>query len=152
MHSLHETPNNMFLMCALSCYVWCTSTERGWGASLVAQWERIHLPMQETWVESLIRDNPICHRATKPVRHSCWACALEPTSHTYWAHVPQLLKSECPGARALQQEKPPQWKACAQQLENSPQRPQLEKSLCISEDPAQPKINKIIYLKKEVGY
>ena len=24
--------------------------------------------------------------------HKYWACALEPTSHNYWAHVPQLLK------------------------------------------------------------
>ena len=28
----------------------------------------------------------------KPMCHNYWACALEPTSHTYWAHVPQLLR------------------------------------------------------------
>ena len=44
------------------------------------------------------------HRATKPMRHNYWACALEllshnywacalePTSHNYWAHMPQLLR------------------------------------------------------------
>ena len=40
------------------------------GASLVAQWQRIHLPMQETGIESLNQEDPIFHRATKPVHHS----------------------------------------------------------------------------------
>ena len=47
-------------------------------ASLVAQWLRIRLPMQETWVWSLAREDPTCPGATKPVRHNYWACALEP--------------------------------------------------------------------------
>ena len=50
------------------------------GTSLVAQWLRIHLPMQGTWVPALVQKDPTCHRATKP------------THHNYWAHVPQLLK------------------------------------------------------------
>ena len=60
--------------------------------SLVAQWLRIHLPMQGTWVRALGREDPTCRGATKPVCHNYWACALETTSHNYWAHVPQLLK------------------------------------------------------------
>ena len=40
------------------------------GASLVAQWLRIHLPMQETWVRALVREDPTCCGATKPVRHN----------------------------------------------------------------------------------
>ena len=48
--------------------------------------------MQETRVRALDREDPTCRGATKPVRHSYWACTLEPTSHNYWAHVPQLLK------------------------------------------------------------
>ena len=51
------------------------------GTSLVAQWLRIHLLMQGTGVLSLVREDPTCHGATKPVRHN------------YWAHLPQLLKS-----------------------------------------------------------
>ena len=39
-------------------------------ASLVAWWQRIHLPMQETQVQSLIQDNPICYGATKPMHHN----------------------------------------------------------------------------------
>ena len=43
----------------------CTS-----GASLVAQWLRIHLPMQGKWVRALVREHPTCRRATKPVHYS----------------------------------------------------------------------------------
>ena len=39
-------------------------------ASLVAQWLRIHLPMQGTWVRSLVREDPTCCGTTKPVRHN----------------------------------------------------------------------------------
>ena len=52
-------------------------------SSLVAQWLRIRLPMQGTWVRVLVREDPTCHGATKPV------------CHNYWARVPQLLKSAC---------------------------------------------------------
>ena len=61
-------------------------------ASLVAQWLRIRLPMQGTWVWALVQEDATCRRATKPVHHNYWACALEPASHNYWAHVLQLLK------------------------------------------------------------
>ena len=50
--------------------------------SLVAQWFRIRLPMQGTQVQSLVREDPTCRGATRPVRHN------------YWARVPQLLKPE----------------------------------------------------------
>ena len=53
------------------------------GTSLVAQWLRIHLPMQGTQVRALVREEPTCHGATKPVRHNYRACALEPASHNY---------------------------------------------------------------------
>jgi len=47
-----------------------------------------------------------------------------------------------PRAFAVQQEKPPQGKACTVQPESSPCWQQLEKSPSSNEDPAQPKINK----------
>ena len=53
-------------------------------ASLVVQWLRICLPMQKTWVWALVQEDPTCRRATKPVRHNYWACALQPASHNYW--------------------------------------------------------------------
>ena len=40
------------------------------GASLVAQWLRICLPMQDTRVRALVREDPTCRGATKPVRHN----------------------------------------------------------------------------------
>ena len=82
--------------------------------------ERIRLPMQETWVQSLIWEDPTCHGAIKPMCHNYWACALEPESWKYWAHVLQLLKPEHPRAHAPKQEKPPKWEARVPQLESGP--------------------------------
>ena len=80
------------------------------GASLVVQWLRIRLPMQGTWVRALVQEDATCCRATKPVRHNYWACALEPASHNYWACV-LLLKPAClqpmlPNKRSHCNEKP----------------------------------------------
>ena len=36
----------------------------------VVQWIRICLPIQGTWLRSLVREDSTCHRATKPVDHS----------------------------------------------------------------------------------
>ena len=47
------------------------------GTSLMVQWLRICLPMQGTWVRSLVQEDPTCRRATKPVHQNCRACALE---------------------------------------------------------------------------
>ena len=40
------------------------------GASLVAQWLRICLPMQGTQVRALVWEDPTCHGATGPVSHN----------------------------------------------------------------------------------
>ena len=72
------------------------------GTSLVVRWLRILLPMQGTQVRSLIREDPTCCRATKPMPHNY-------------------------GAPLLQQEKPLQGEACALHLEGSPRGLQLEK-------------------------
>ena len=52
-------------------------------ASLVAQWLRIRLPMQGTWVQALVQEDPTCHGATKCMRHNYQACTLEFVSHNY---------------------------------------------------------------------
>ena len=39
-------------------------------ASLVAQWLRICLPMQGTWVRALVWEDPTCHGATRPMSHN----------------------------------------------------------------------------------
>ncbi|KAJ8786236.1 hypothetical protein J1605_006456 [Eschrichtius robustus] len=46
------------------------SIKQHYGASLVAQGLRIRLPMQETRVRALVREDPTCRGATKPVRHN----------------------------------------------------------------------------------
>ena len=40
------------------------------GASLVAQWLRVCLPMQGTRVRALVQEDPTCHGATGPVSHN----------------------------------------------------------------------------------
>ena len=40
------------------------------GASLVAQWLRIRLPMQGTRVRALVWEDPTCRGATGPVSHN----------------------------------------------------------------------------------
>ena len=77
---------------AEKAHEWACSKENYAETSLVAQWLRILLPMQGTQVWALVREDPTCHRATKPMSHNYWAWALEPVSHNYWARVPQLLK------------------------------------------------------------
>ena len=47
-------------------------------ASLVAQWLRIHLPVQGTRVRALVWEDPTCRGATKPVSHTTEPACLEP--------------------------------------------------------------------------
>ena len=113
-------------------------------ASLVAQWLRIRLLMKGTWVWALVREDPTCRGATKPVHHNYWACALEPASHNYWAHVPQLRKPAllepvlC-NQRSHRNEKP------TLRNEEYPCSPQLEKARAQQWRPnaAKSKLNKI---------
>ena len=84
--------------------------------------------MKETWVWSQIWEDLTYCGSTKPMHRNFWACALEPGSCNYWAHVLQLLKPACPRACAPQQEKPPQWEAWALQLKSNPHSWQLEKT------------------------
>ena len=96
--------------------------------------------MQETWVWSLVWEDPTCREATKPVGHNYWTGALEPRSRNYW--------SPCALQPVLCNDKPPQWEASALQLENSPCSLQLEKSLCSNKDPACQTNNKIFLSRK----
>ena len=72
------------------------------------QWLRIRLPMQGTWVQALVREDPTCRGATKP-------CAPQLLSLCSRAREPQMLSPRAttteactPKACASQQEKPPQ--------------------------------------------
>ena len=86
--------------------------------------------MQRTEVRALVREDPTCCAATKPVRHNYWACALEPPSHKYSGRVPQLLKP-VHLEPMLRNEKPPQQEARTPQLEKAcakQQRPNAAKN------------------------
>ena len=83
----------------------------------------------DTWVQSLVREDPTYCGATKPVCHNYWAHALEPGNRNCRAHIWQLLKPACPRAHATQQEKLLQWEAHVPQLESSPWSQQLEKNV-----------------------
>ena len=41
------------------------------GASLVAQWLRVCLPVQGTQVRALVWEDPTCRRVAGPVSHNC---------------------------------------------------------------------------------
>ena len=83
--------------------------------------------MQGTRVRSLVREDPTCHGATKPMCHNYWACALKPASHNYWSPHPR--------ACAPQQEKPPQVRSPRTTLKSSPHSPQLEKACAQQQRP-----------------
>ena len=40
------------------------------GTAPLVQWLRIRLPMEGTWVQALVREDPTCRGATKPVCHN----------------------------------------------------------------------------------
>ena len=69
-------------------------------ASLLVQWLRLRLAMQETLVQPLVPGDPTCRGALRPC-----STATEPV---LWS--PQVAAQEActPRARALQREKPPQ--------------------------------------------
>ena len=52
-------------------------------ASLLAQWQRIHTPVREIWVQPLIQEDPTCCETTKLVCNNYWACGLEPGIRNY---------------------------------------------------------------------
>ena len=65
------------------------------GTSLAVQWLRIRLPMQGTRVHPLVREDPTCHGATKPVRHNYWACVLQLLKPAHLEPVLRNKRSHC---------------------------------------------------------
>ena len=53
--------------------------------SEVVQWLRVHLLMQGTWVQPLVREDPVCLGVTNPRCHNYWAHTLKPTNCNYWS-------------------------------------------------------------------
>ena len=68
---------------------------------------KIRLPMQETWVQSPIQEDPTCHGATKPVCPIYEASAVEPGE--LQLESPCATTTEACVSRAYApQEQPPQ--------------------------------------------
>ena len=66
-----------------------------WWTSLVVQGLGVCLPKQGAQVRYLVLEDSTCLGATEPVCHNYWAGALQPTSHSYGAHVLWLPKPSC---------------------------------------------------------
>ena len=105
--------------------------------SLVAQWIRIHLPMQETQSDPWSGTIPhaveqLSPRATTTASMlwGLWAATTEPVHRNEWsprAHTLQLrsqraatAEAQAPTASALQPETSPQWEARAPQGRAAP--------------------------------
>ena len=92
--------------------------------------------VQKTPVWSLVWEDPTYLGATRPM-HRRWLCALEPESHSCWAHVPWLLRpaglepglceGRCHHKRSLKTltvEQPPLHPPlCGPQLKEKPMKP-----------------------------
>ena len=93
------------------------------------QWLRIHLPMQGTWVWSLVWEDPTCCGPTKHTHHNHWACRPQVRKPMYQEPV---LHSQ--GSHHSKRPAHPIWRgAPALTARGSPCRR--------SKDPAQPKPN-----------
>ena len=80
----------------------------------VAQWIRISLLIQRTWVWPLVWEDPTCHRATKPVRHNYSAFISQlPSLHA-------ATSATCAPRAYAPQEKPPQWEPTLHNKESPP--------------------------------
>ena len=91
---------DIFYMDQKNWEIWAKTESRWYQASLMVLWLRIHLPMQGTWVWSLLLENFTCCVAnTEPVCCNCWSP---------------------PRAPAWQEKKPPQWEAWAPQQRAAP--------------------------------
>ena len=77
------------IMMFFSCHLYEMLKVKKLGISLVVQWIRICLPMQRTWVQSLVLEGPTCRGATKPVH------APQLLSLCSRAREPQLLRPTC---------------------------------------------------------
>ena len=100
--------------------------------------------MQETWVQSLVREIP---DATEQL-----GLGATTTELVLWGLGTATAEPTCPRAYAPQQERPAQREARMIHLESSSCLPCLEKSLCSNEDAAQPRnkrhVNKAILKKR----
>ena len=100
-------------------------------ASLVVQWLRICLPMQGTRVRALVREDPTCRGATKPVPQ-----LLSLRSR---AREPRVLKPVCLEPMLCNKMSHHNKKPAHRNKEQPPAHHNQRKPECSNEDPRQPK-------------
>ena len=86
----------------------------------MVQWLRIHQPLQGTWVQFLVWEDPTCHRAAKAVRHNYWSLStVEMVLCNKRSHQNEKPKSES-NPHSLRIEKPHthQWRPSAARKKN----------------------------------
>ena len=88
--------------------------------SLMVQWSRIRLPMTGTRVRALVREDPTCHGATKPMCHNYGAYALEPVCHNY--------QSPCASSPCSATREATAMRSTHTATKSSPRSPQLERA------------------------
>ena len=101
----------------------------------------VFLPGESHGQRSLVGYSPPGHKESDTTEHSCRTA--KPVRHSCWARALQLLKPMRSRAPASQQEKPPQWEACMLQLESRPPTATRENTRS-NKDLAQQKIKKIL--------
>ena len=95
--------------------------------SLVVQWLRIHLPVQRTWVSTLVQEDPTWQGASEPMCHNYWAHTLEPTGCSYGACSPQYWSFCTPEPKGQNKRSHVSEKLCTA-VKSSLCLPQLEKA------------------------
>ena len=101
------------------------------GASVVAQWEIIFLPMQETRVQSPVREDRTCCGATKPVCRMLRLCSRD--------GEPQLLKPRFCNGRPQHRHQEQRSLTTTREKRSPQRRPCMAKNK---------EIKKIIFFKK----
>ena len=103
------------------------------GPSLVIQWMRICLPVQGTWVRSLVQEDSTCYGAIKPVCHNYWAGTLEPALYNKRSHFSensvQFSKEEPPLTTARESQHAATKTHCSQKYKKTQNKTQKAGSL-----------------------
>ena len=73
-YTRHESSTKRWLSYELTLLFNLILIKNSLGASLVAQWLRICLPVQGTRVRALVWEDPTCRGTAGPMSHNYWAC------------------------------------------------------------------------------
>ena len=94
------------------------------GTSLVAQWIRICLPAQGTWVCSLIWEDPTCSATTEahllqPMKPVCSRSCCSVTRQATAMRGPCTMAKSSPCSQQLEKARTQQWRPSAPKINNS---------------------------------